>query len=97
KEQGEWMPIGDVTLSQETIPIVIGDAEYRSKGIGTLVIKELIEMAKKAGWSELNVKQVFDYNERSHRMFISLGFAVTNEDIDEDGNRVRRYSMTLNR
>lgn len=70
----EWLPIGDVTLAKDTIPIVIGKKEYRSKGLGKQVIALLIERARQLGWQEINVKQIFDYNVRSHRMFTSLGF-----------------------
>jgi RimJ/RimL family protein N-acetyltransferase len=94
-EDGEWVSIGDVTFSKETIPIVIGDRKYRSRGIGTEVIKKIIELAKKEGWKELKVKQVFDYNKRSHRMFSGLGFVVTSEGIDEKGNRYKSYKLEL--
>ncbi|SMF85792.1 hypothetical protein SAMN05661091_3159 [Paenibacillus uliginis N3/975] len=46
-EDGEWVSIGDVTFSKESIPIVIGDRKYRSRGIGTEVMKKIIELAKK--------------------------------------------------
>ena len=29
KEKGEWFPIGDVTLSQDNLPIVIGNPAYQ--------------------------------------------------------------------
>ncbi len=34
KYDGGYIPIGDVTFSQEDMPIVIGDKAYRGKGIG---------------------------------------------------------------
>jgi RimJ/RimL family protein N-acetyltransferase len=71
-EKGEWKPIGDVTLSKETIPIIIGDRNYRSKGIGTRVIEQIIDKAREAQWTELKVKQVFHFNERSHRMLLTI-------------------------
>ena len=33
-ENNSWKAIGDVTLSQENLPIVIGDSDYFGKGIG---------------------------------------------------------------
>lgn len=95
QEDGEWVPIGDVTLSRETIPIVIGEPGYRSRGIGTRVIRLLIEMARKQHWPELNVKKVYTFNDRSHRMFTGLGFAVTGEGVDENGHRYRSYRLEL--
>ena len=95
QEDGEWVPIGDVTLSRETIPIVIGDPGYRSRGIGTRVIRMLIEMAREEQWTELKVKKVYTFNDRSHRMFTGLGFAVTGEGVDENGHRYRSYRLEL--
>ena len=34
KEKGEWFPIGDVTLSQDNLPIVIGNSAYQHRGLG---------------------------------------------------------------
>lgn len=80
-EDGEWVSSEDVTFSKESIPIVIGDRKYRSRGIDTEVMKKIIELTKKEDWKELKVKQVYDYNERSHRMFSGLGFVVTGVDL----------------
>ena len=41
REAGEWKPIGDVTFWQEDMPIVIGDARYRGRGIGRRYVLEL--------------------------------------------------------
>lgn len=80
-EDGEWVSIGDFTFSKESIQIVIGDRKYRSRGIGTEVMKKIIELAKKEGLERIKGKQVYDYNERSHRMFSGLGFVVTGIDL----------------
>ena len=37
REKGEWLPIGDVTLSQENLPIVIGNPTYQHQGLGRKV------------------------------------------------------------
>lgn len=95
QEDGEWVPIGDATLSQETIPIAIGHPGYRSRGIGTRVIEQLIERAKREHWKELKVKKVYVFNERSHRMFTRLGFTVTGEGVDENGSKYRSYRLEI--
>ena len=33
REKGEWLPIGDVTLFQENLPIVIGNPTYQIKDL----------------------------------------------------------------
>ena len=53
KEKGEWFPIGDVTLSQDNFPIVIGNPTYQHRGIGKKVLSILIELARVKGWKEL--------------------------------------------
>ena len=74
KEKGEWFPIGDVTLSQDNLPIVIGNPAYQHRGIGKKVLSTLIELARVKGWKELRVKEIYTYNHASRRCFKSLGF-----------------------
>ena len=74
KEGNTWVPIGDVTLSEETIPIVIGRKEYWGRGIGKKVLLSLIQRAKEIGYTRIKVKEIYNYNERSMGLFRSLGF-----------------------
>ena len=74
KEKGEWLPIGDVTLSLENIPIVIGNPTYQHQGLGCKVLKALIDLARQRGWKELKVQEIYDFNHASRRCFESLGF-----------------------
>jgi len=90
-----WLAIGDVTLSKETLPIVIGNPDYRSKGIGSQVIGMLIERAKILGWEKLKVKQIFEYNERSRRLFTRYGFRETGKGVDARGQAYRSYELIL--
>ena len=73
-EKGEWLPIGDVTLFQENLPIVIGNPTYRYQGLGRKVLKVLIDLAQQRGWKELKVQEIYDFNYASRRCFESLGF-----------------------
>ena len=73
-EKGEWLPIGDVTLSQENIPIVIGNPTYQHQGLGRKVLKVLIDLARQKGWKQLNVQEIYTFNRISIRCFESLGF-----------------------
>ena len=73
-EKGEWLPIGDVTLSQENLPIVIGNPAYQHQGLGRKVLRTLIDLARQRGWKELKVQEIYDFNHASRRCFKSLGF-----------------------
>ena len=77
KFEGKFIPVGDVTFSKEDIPIVIGLSEYRGKGIAKQVIKTLIKRAQTLGYDCLFIKDIYDYNLPSIRLFESCGFAPT--------------------
>ena len=74
KEKGAWEPVGDVTLSDEDMAIVIGEPSARGQGIGRKVIACLMERARDLGWEELTVGEIYDWNEASRRLFTGLGF-----------------------
>jgi len=78
-----WTPIGDVTLSEETIPIVIGRKEYWGKGIAKKVLLGLMQRARELGYSRIKAKEIYHFNERSIRLFRSLGFTEIGKT--EDG------------
>jgi len=90
-----WQAIGDATLSTESLPIVIGSPQWRSKGIGRLVLDALVQRAKQLGWELLQVKGVFADNKRARRMFEGVGFRSTGETVDPDGKRRIRYRLIL--
>ena len=74
REGETFVPIGDVTFSQEDMPIVIGDPHYRGKGIGKQVIKALINRAQEIGYSEIKVEEIYTFNTASQKLFESCGF-----------------------
>lgn len=82
-ENDAWKPIGDVTLSEENMPIVIGEEAYWGKGIGKKVISSLIQRAKKVGLKKLIVPSIYLYNNRSENLFVSLGFIEINKNEKE--------------
>lgn len=79
-ENGLWKTIGDVTLSEKTMPVVIGDKKYWGKGIGKKVISRLILRAKELGLKKISLSGIYNYNERSKNMFKSLGFTKVSQD-----------------
>lgn len=83
----KWLPIGDATLSGSTMPIVIGDGTYRSKGIGKKVLSLLMRRAKDLRWKELNVKCIYEYNSRSLSLFLHAGFTISDKYTDPTEKR----------
>ena len=86
----EFVPIGDVTFSQDDLPIVIGPKEMRGKGIGRKVILALCERAKQLGFSSMGVKEIYDYNTASIACFESYGFRR-----DSKTEKGHSYVLTL--
>lgn len=85
-----WHAIGDVTLSEENFPIIIGDKRYWGKGIGTLVIGKLVERAREIGIMRIYVPEIYNYNERSKRLFTAFGFVKVAEN-----DRASSYELYL--
>ena len=89
-EDGEFMPIGDVTLKAENPPIVIGVPKYRGVGIGTKVMKAILRRAKEIGITKIYGSTIYDYNIASQRLHETLGF----ECVEVRGNE-RIYELEL--
>ncbi|MBQ8833947.1 MAG: GNAT family N-acetyltransferase [Oscillospiraceae bacterium] len=84
-ENGTWKPIGDVTFWREDMPIVIGDPEYRGKGIGGRVVAALIQRGRQLGYEKLYVNEIYDHNPGSRHCFEKAGFRACEKT--EKGNR----------
>jgi RimJ/RimL family protein N-acetyltransferase len=89
-ENGEFVPVGDVTLKEENLPIAIGVAKYRGKGIGKKVMRAIIKRAKEVGITKLYSSTIYDYNIASQKMHESLGFKC----VEVEGNELR-YELRL--
>ena len=59
-ENGKFKPIGDVTFWQDDMPIVIGDPNYRGKGIGRKVISALVKRGRSLGFGCVSVGEIYD-------------------------------------
>ncbi len=94
-ENDHWHPIGDVTLTPDTLPLVIGEKKYRNKGLGRRVVKLIIERARELSYSELKIKNVFTYNLRSKKLFESLGFKVTSIKNDSKNREIWTMNLVL--
>ena len=87
--EGEYFrPIGDVTFWQEDMPIVIGVASCRGKGIGSQVIRALVERGRELGYKDLYVNEIYKYNAGSLACFLSAGFEIYEET--ENSFRLKR-------
>lgn len=87
-ENGQFFPIGDVTLCKEDLPIVIGAPAYRGKGIGTLVLDSLIHRAKSLGFDHVSVGEIYDWNLASRRCFERAGFRAITKTAKGAGYRL---------
>lgn len=95
KEGGRWVLVGDATLAPTTIPIVIGEAAWRGRGIGGRVLDLLIARARELQWDHLEVKGVHAYNAASRALFESRGFKSAGSRADADGHLLFRYRLDL--
>lgn len=74
KMDDRFVPIGDVTLWREDLPITIGPRSFRGRGIGKRVVRRLMERSRELDFDAVQVDSVFSYNIASQRTFESLGF-----------------------
>ena len=86
-ENGKFKPIGDVTFWQDDMPIVIGDPNYRGKGIGRKVISALVKRGRSLGFGCVSVGEIYDWNEPSRRCCESVGFRAYEKT--EKGSKYR--------
>ena len=89
RENEDFIPIGDVTIWEDDMPIVIGNKKYQGRGIGKKVIAALIERGREIGFCKINVREIYSYNIASQKLFKSMGFA-------EDGQTTLGNSYCLN-
>lgn len=75
----EYISIGDVTIKDVNPPIAIWYKEYRSIGIGTAVMKVVIERLKQLGYSKISRSIVYAQNVYSKKMHERLGFKKVGE------------------
>lgn len=73
-ENDKYIPIGDVILCENDLPIVIGNKNYQRKGIGKKVIKTLINRARELNFKEIIIEEIYTWNVASQNMFLKLGF-----------------------
>lgn len=78
-ENGEYSSVGDVTVKAENPPIAIWQEKYRGVGIGSKVMKAVIDRLSFLGYKRITGSSVFKWNTSSQRMHERLGFARVGE------------------
>lgn len=73
-EDGAYRAIGDVTLMEDNLPIVIGERDCRGKHLGQQVIAALVQRGRDLGWPRLCVEEIYDFNPASRACFERAGF-----------------------
>lgn len=85
-----FRPVGDVTFWREDMPIVIGEKNLWGRGIGTRVVRALIQRGRTLGFDCLMVDEIYDFNLGSQKLFTRLGFSACGET-----PRGKRYRLEL--
>lgn len=83
EENGEFIPIGDVTLKEQNPPIAIGVDKYRGIGIGKKVMLAIINRAKELGIHKIYGSIVYEHNIASQNMHKALGFKCVGKKENE--------------
>ena len=82
--EGEgFISIGDVTIKDFNPPTTIWYENYRGIGIGTKVMKTVINRLKELGYDKITGTTVYKWNKSSQRMHEKLGFIKVDENDDE--------------
>lgn len=83
REGQNFVFIGDITIKDINPPITIWYEKYRGIGIGTKVMKAVIQRLKDLGYEKIIGTTVYKWNESSQKMHEKLGFMKVDENQDE--------------
>ena len=92
---GDWRAIGDIALTPETVPIVIGLPEDRNRGLGRRALELVIGRARDLGWAKLETKSIWTRNTRSRHVFESVGFKLVRVGPDDQGRESWFHRLDL--
>jgi len=80
--------------------ILIGDADFRNRGLGKLIVKEMLTELYKDKQSDQVDLYVYDWNVSAISCYSRVGFVMAKEgdvDIEVQGKTWRSLKMTINR
>jgi RimJ/RimL family protein N-acetyltransferase len=83
-KNGQFVPIGDVTLKEVNPPIEIGIPEYRGIGIGKKVMQALVNRAKNIGMKKIYDTGCHEENYACQKMLEAVGFVLVEHNHDEN-------------
>lgn len=83
KAGDDFISIGDVTIKDVNPPITIWYENYRGIGIGTKVMKTVINRLKELGYEKITGTTIYKWNLSSQRMHEKLGFVKVDDNYDE--------------
>ena len=81
KENGLFRPIGDVTVKEENPPIAIWEDAYRGKGIGTELMKGMLQVLREKGYRQVSLS--VQKANPAVKLYTKTGF-VTVMETDEE-------------
>ena len=70
---------GDVCLQSDGEINIVISKPFQNKHIGRRVIKEIINLAKEKGITQLHA-EIYSFNTQSQKMFQSIGFKKANDE-----------------
>lgn len=91
----QWMAIGDAALSHMMMPIVIGDPQWRGRGLGRQVLRELIDLAREKGIPRLTAHQIFHRNTARQQLFAGYGLTMSAQGVDSHGDAFGVWTLDL--
>ena len=83
KENGKFIPIGDVTVKPENPPIAIWRDDYRGRGIGFSVMTAVVDRLRALGFDRITGSTVYVWNIASQKLHEKLGFQELSRDEKE--------------
>lgn len=78
-DSNNWEPVGDVCVKADNLPIVVGNAKYRRKGISKLVLRAALERAQGLGYDYIRGSEIYTSNMASIALHESLGYVRTGQ------------------
>ena len=78
KERGKWRLIGDISLYNGQIAVVIAK-EWQNRHLGRKCVRALLERAKNIGCKQIEAK-IYPFNRQSQKMFLSVGFVKISDE-----------------
>lgn len=77
-ENGRYHLVGDISLCNEEISIVICK-EYQNRHLGRKAVTTLLSRAKEIGLPQVNAT-IYSFNAQSKKMFLAVGFKQIDEE-----------------